>query len=103
VRDPVFFQLAIQSGLANTKRSSGHKLIAIKLLQRIQDGLLFQLRQRNDPGLFFRTHGAKRRRPYMRWKVRSLQHRAGTHSHGAFQTIFQFTHVAGPLIKREQL
>ena len=99
MRDPVFLQLAIQSGLADAKRSRGHKLIAIELLQRIQDGLLFQLSQRKDPGLFFRTHGAKRRRPYMRWKVRGLQHGAGTHSHGAFQAVFQFTHIAGPLIK----
>ena len=99
MRDPIFLQLAIQSSLADAERSGGHKLIAIELMQSIQNGLLFQLSQRKYPGLLFRTHGAKRRRPDMRRKVRGLQHGPGTHGHGAFQAVFQFAHIARPLIK----
>ena len=103
MRDPIFLQLAIQSGLADAERSRRHKLIAIELMQRIQDGLLFQFSQGKNPGLLFRTNGTKRRRPDMRRKVGGLQHGSGAHSHGAFEAVFQFAHIARPLINLEQL
>src|SRR6476646_3817277 len=39
----------------------------------------------------------------MRRKVSGLQHRSRAHGDGAFQTVFQLTDVAGPIIDLKQL
>src|SRR5579864_430417 len=68
----IFLQLAIQSGLTDTERTRGHELVAIELTQSINDCLLFQFSQRQNPGLLAWIRSAKGCRPYVGRKIRGL-------------------------------
>src|ERR1700753_2565634 len=43
--NPIFLQLAIKGGFANAKQTGCQEFVTVQLVQRIQNGLFFQLSQ----------------------------------------------------------
>src|SRR4029077_16137258 len=103
VRDSVLFQLAVQSGLADPQCTGGHELVSVELLQCIQNCLLFQFRQGQNPGLPSWRCGTQGDRPDVRGKVIALQYASRTHGCRTLQTILQFANVARPIVEQQQL
>jgi len=100
----VFFQLAIERSLADTKQPCRQKFVTIELRNRVEDGLPFQLRDGND---FVRTiplNGVMAVfASYSTGQICNLDFWTAVHGASSLQTVFQFPHIAGPISGKQGL
>src|SRR6266851_7928250 len=96
----VLLQLAVQSGLSDAEHARRGKLVASRLTESAKYGAPLQFLERQDLIFFWNSFGG--------WVLKigrqicDGEDRPGPQSDGALDGVFQFTHVARPVVSDQE-
>ena len=101
----VLLQFPVQRCLANPQQSSCQQFVAIYLRECIHERLVLQFSNRNDSivQLWRSCQQLRRGTVDLRGQVAHLNLMCAGKRAGAFQAVFKFAHIAGPVIIQQCL